>query len=421
MSSPRPIFPKINRSIVLLWIGHIISHAGDAIYQIALPWLILDLTGSKTTTSLVAECAYLPAVLFSLLAGVFVDRFDRRHVMIFSDAVRMILVVILVLFLLTGGTSTWVIGLIVFSVASFATLFYPARDAFIPSLVPRESLTSANAFMSTSGQFAHMAGPAMAAILVAWIGLTHLFTFDALSFGASMICVALIARKSRQPVMDKEKSTHLRDLKEGLHYVFQKKTLALLLILTAVNNLFIMGPAMIGTPIFIREVLRLDFIAYATVEAFMAGGMLLGSFLVWRFGKDFNPAIVLFLGMIMDGLTYSLLYFVNTYSITKLLLLVHGIGIPMITISRTTIFQLTVPNKYRGRIFSMVNMSVIGFTALSIGLVGPLAEILPIGTIFLLIGIGAALCGLTGLNHRGMMGIVKNGRDASEHEYRRER
>ena len=67
-----------NRNFMLLWLGHLISHAGDAIYMIALPWLMLELTGSKSLTSFVATSAYLPAVFFGLIAGVVVDRYDRK-------------------------------------------------------------------------------------------------------------------------------------------------------------------------------------------------------------------------------------------------------------------------------------------------------------------------------------------------------
>ncbi|MFQ6674723.1 MAG: MFS transporter [Fidelibacterota bacterium] len=408
MVSLRRHITRIPRSVMLLWTGHIISHAGDAIYQIALPWLILELTGSKTTTSLVAVSAYLPAVLFSLPAGVVVDRFDRRRVMITSDAARMVLVGLLVAFLLSGGTSPAMIGAIAFSVATFATLFYPARDALIPDLVPREQLTSSNAFISTSGQLAHLAGPVLAASLVTLVGITHLFTIDAVSFGASMVAVALITRIAPGKGLEKEKPRPLEDLQGGIRYAVTEKSLGLLVLLTAVNNLFIMGPAMIGTPIFVREVLRLNFAAFATVEAYMAAGMLAGSFLVWRFFREINPSLVLFLGMIVDGLTYSLLYAVHTYPATKILLLIHGTGIPMITISRTTLIQTVVPYELRGRVFSMVNMSVIGFTALSSGLVGPVAEVIPISTVFLIIGLGAALCGVVGLNHRGMMNLGKS-------------
>jgi len=405
----RPIF--LQRNLLFLWVGHVISHAGDSIYQLALPWLVLELTGSKTTTSLVALCAYLPAVLFSLLAGVFADRFNRRSVMMFSDAARMVVMLALVGFLLAGGTSPVVVGLIAFMVASFATLFYPARDALVPDLVPQESLTSANAFISTSGQFAHLAGPLLAGLLVAVVGLTHLFTIDALSFAASLICLALISlRRTTGHQPESHARGHMSDLIEGLRYVWRERSLGLFILLTALNNLFIMGPAIIGIPIFVREVLVLDFKAFAIIEACMAGGMLIGSFLVWRFGPSLNPALVLFVGMILDGLTYSLLFIIETYAQTRVLLLIHGIGIPMITISRTTLIQTVVPYHFRGRVFSMVNLSVIGLTAVSAALVGPLAEVIPIATVFLGIGLAAAACGLVGLSHRGMMRLMPNKR-----------
>lgn len=406
----RSIF--LQRNLLFLWVGHVISHAGDAIYQLALPWLVLELTGSKTTTSLVALCAYLPAVLFSLLAGVFVDRFNRRSVMMFSDAARMVVMLALVGFLLAGGTSPIVVGIIAFMVASFATLFYPARDALIPDLVPPEALTPANAFISTSGQFAHLGGPLLAGLLVAMVGLTHLFTIDALSFAASLICLALISIRripGHQPEIHAH--GHLSDLIEGLRYVWRERSLGLFILLTALNNLFIMGPAIIGIPIFVREVLVLDFKAFAIIEACMAGGMLIGSFLVWRFGSSLNPALVLFVGMILDGLTYSLLFITETYTQTRVLLLIHGIGIPMITISRTTLIQTVVSYQFRGRVFSMVNLSVIGLTAVSAALVGPLAEVMPIATVFLGIGLAAAACGLVGLSHRGMMRLIPNKRE----------
>ena len=406
MFANRPNILK-NKNLLLLWLGHVISHSGDAIYQIALPWLVLELTGSKTTTSLVALSAYLPTVLFSLFAGVVVDRYNRRSVMILSDIVRMALVFALVGYLLSGGNSPLVLGAIAFMVATFATLFYPARDALIPDLVDATDLVATNAFMSTSGQFAHMAGPALAGFLAAWVGLTHLFTIDALSFAASLVALAfLVVPRHHRQTGQADRATHLAELMGGLRFVWQKRPLGLLIMLTALNNLFIMGPALIGTPIFVREVLGLGFGPFAVIEAHMAAGMLVGSFLVWRLAGGVNPSLILFAGMIMDGLTYSVLYFVDSYEFTRLALFIHGIGIPMITISRTTIVQKVTPANLRGRVFSMVSMSVLGLTALSAALLGPIAEWVPITTIFMIIGLGAALCGVAGLSHRGMMRLV---------------
>ena len=399
-----------NRNLSLLWVGHMISHSGDAIYQIALPWLILDLTGSKTTTSLVALAAYLPAVLFSLFAGVIVDRFSRRGVLITSDLARMMLVGLLVMYLNTGGTSPTILGLLAFIVATMATPFYPARDALIPDLVSADRLTAANAIMSTSGQMAHLSGPALAGFLVAWVGLYNLFAIDAATFAASLVAMMLLRVKDRHRD-GPQSATHLHELLEGLRFVRQERALGLLIILTAINNFFIMGPALIGMPIFVREVLELDFQAFAIIEAHMATGMIISSVIIWKFGSRIAPSKLLLIGMIADGLTYSMLYFIDNYPFTRLMLLIHGMGIPMITIPRTTIIQRCVPDNYRGRVFSMVNMSVIGLTALSAAAIGPIAEVVQIKVIFLWIGIFAALCGVVGLAHRGILSLARTSAD----------
>ena len=94
-----------NRNFAFMWFGHLISHAGDAVFMIALPWLMLDITGSKSLTSLVSMSAYLPAVLFGLFAGVLVDRYNRKWIMIYSDILRALLVAIIPLSLIYGFIS----------------------------------------------------------------------------------------------------------------------------------------------------------------------------------------------------------------------------------------------------------------------------------------------------------------------------
>ena len=84
-----------NKNIISLWVGHLVSHAGDAIYMIALPWLMLDMTGSKSLSALVAMSAYLPALIFGLLAGSLVDIYNRKSIMIISDLLRAVTVIII--------------------------------------------------------------------------------------------------------------------------------------------------------------------------------------------------------------------------------------------------------------------------------------------------------------------------------------
>jgi MFS family permease len=159
-----------------------------------------------------------------------------------------------------------------------------------------------------------------------------------------------------------------------------------------------MGPAIIGLPVFVREVLTADFGVLAKLEVAMAAGMILGSFVFWKAVKKINPISILLFGIVMDGITYTFLYFVNLPFAAIIVLLIHGIGIPLITVSRTTIIQSVVPDKFRGRIFSMNYMAVMGTTAISVGLTGFILEFIGADLLFLLIGIGAASTVIIGLN-----------------------
>ena len=182
-----------NRNFVFLWIGHLVSHAGDAVYAIALPWLMLELTGSKSLTALVSMSAYLPALLFGLLAGVIVDRYDRKWIMILSDVLRALLVVVVPLSLIYGFVTPLLIGMVTFFLSTFATLFYPARDSLIPQITSPEELPAANSAISISGQMSHLLGPLFTGVGMSFLGLTHLFTADAVSFLFSILMIYFIS------------------------------------------------------------------------------------------------------------------------------------------------------------------------------------------------------------------------------------
>ncbi len=380
-----------------MWFGHLISHAGDAVFMIALPWLMLDITGSKSLTSLVSMSAYLPAVLFGLFAGVVVDRYNRKWIMIYSDILRALLVAVIPLSLIYGFISPLLIGAITFSLSTFSAFFYPARDSLIPHIVTAEELPAANSAISVSGQMSHLLGPLFAGIGISIFGLRHLFTADAISFLFSILLISLIVGPARKLTIEKH-PPKWQGIVEGLTYVNSHKGLRILLILTFVNNIFIMGPAIIGLPVFVREVLTSDFGVLAKLEVAMAVGMIMGSFVFWKAEKNISPISILLFGIVMDGTTYTLLFFADTSFIAILVLIIHGIGIPLITVSRTTIIQAVVPDEFRGRLFSMIYMAVMGTTAISVGLTGFILEFIGADSLFLLIGVGAASTVIIGFN-----------------------
>jgi MFS family permease len=358
---------------------------------------MLDITGSKSLTSLVSMSAYLPAVLFGLFAGVVVDRYNRKWIMIYSDILRALLVAVIPLSLIYGFISPLLIGAITFSLSTFSAFFYPARDSLIPHIVTAEELPAANSAISVSGQMSHLLGPLFAGIGISIFGLRHLFTADAISFLFSILLISLIVGPARKLTIEKH-PPKWQGIVEGLTYVNSHKGLRILLILTFVNNIFIMGPAIIGLPVFVREVLTSDFGVLAKLEVAMAAGMIVGSFVFWKAEKNISPISILLFGIVMDGVTYTFLFFADTSFIAILVLIIHGIGIPLITVSRTTIIQAVVPDEFRGRLFSMIYMAVMGTTAISVGLTGFILEFIGADSLFLLIGVGAASTVIIGFN-----------------------
>jgi len=383
------------KNIALLWGAQMISAAGDAIYQLALLWIVLDITGSSVLTGLVAMSAHIPAILFGLYSGVLSDRFNRFYLMVFSHASQALTVMIIPIMLFYGIKHIMLIGFLAFIRSSFGTLFPPALNAFIAEKFPKEKLVKINSLLMTSGYLAFLLGPALAGILLGILSLRSLFIFDAVSFLIAILLLLMITIP-RSTLKKENSSTTFQDLLSGLGYLRKHPAIGLLIFLTIINNLFIMGPAIVGMPILVKMYLGGTASDFAFIEAGMALGMLLGAFAVYRFSDRLSIGKLLLAGMIWDGVTYSFFYWASTVPVAIILIILHGMGIPTITISRTAIIQRHTPAKYHGRLFSMVHLGVTGMTSLSAGLVGFLNTLIPIQEVFFFFGIGGALCGVIG-------------------------
>lgn len=389
----KPIFQ--NRNLTLLWLGQTISQSGDSIYQIGLLWLVLELTGSESTTGLVTMAAYLPAVLMSLFAGVTADRRDRRQVMLLSDALRTLTVLMIPLLFITGHLTPLALGINAFILAIGATFFNPSRDAYIPQIVPQEGLLRANSLIQSSWQFSLLIGPFFAGILLHLAGNVHLFTLDALAYFLSFICIFMI-RTPRQSTERKNSTPSLVEIKNGLRFALKHPVILPLLLITVADNMFIMGPALVGTPVLIKLELGLGAEAYAVVQGCYAVGMLTGTALLIAYGGRFNKGKILLLGMILDGITFVPVFFVRSLLDTAVVIVVHSLAIPLLTVSRASLVQALVPREMTGRIFAMINLAVLGTSALSAGITGIALEWWGVRWVFLVIGTGGMLCGIIG-------------------------
>jgi len=369
---------------------------------------MLDLTGSSSLTGMIAFAATVPALIFGLFSGVLADHYRRRTLMLISDIFRFFLILLIPFVYTMGLLTPLILALIVFAAASFGTLFNPARDAIIPELVHESRLLQVNALIQSTGYLAYFVGLFGAGMLLAALGLVNLFYLDAATFLISFFMIMMISYERSERSMASYESRHLSELKKGLVYVTQQdRRLMWIIIITALNNFFIMGPAVVGTPLLIKEVWDGSGQDFAFIESSYGVGMLIATIFVYRYASRYKKGTWLMLGLVYDGLTFIPLFWVgslgmNPFWLTILIIFIHSLGIPFIQVTRTTLIHSIVPGNMQGRVFSMINLAVIGVMSISVAFTGIVAEWVSPRTIFLVIGIGAALTGLFGLSMKSI-------------------
>ena len=385
------------RDFTLLWIGQFVSNTGDYMFYSVLLFLVLtiEVSHAGTKAGVVSFLETLPFLLFGPLVGAVVDRLSKRLVMITSDLLRMIVLLSFWPFWWTGNLHWWVIGTLAFIHTTFSAFFMPARDTFVP-FIASGWLFRANALIQSSTQLAMLLGAFIAGILVGSKSsvprMLVVLTIDALTFLASVS--TLIAIKVKEPPNSSPHPENIwKQSMDGIRLIRHDRFLSRLLVLTAVDNLFIMGPAIVGANLLVKEVFKLGPQQLAFFQASMASGWLLGTFFLY-FKEPKNHWLVLVSGILLDGFTYLPFLIVRNYSLALLLILIHGFFIPWITVSRTTLIQHYTDKNFLGRVFALVQLTVLGFTSLSSLLTGVIGDLIPIPFIFFIPGFLGTLTGL---------------------------
>ena len=179
------------RNFGLLWFGQVISMAGDWVLYASLAFYVYTLTGSVLLSGSMMIVSTLPRIVLGSIAGVFVDRWDRRRTMIVADLGRA--VVLLSLLAVHSAGDMWIVYLAALGDAALAQFFGPAKNALVPRIVTTEELVRANSANSVGEQIGRLAGPAVGGFMLARLGLHSVVIFDVLSFVVSAALIALMA------------------------------------------------------------------------------------------------------------------------------------------------------------------------------------------------------------------------------------
>ena len=414
------------KNLVLLWIGQFVSQVGDAFFMVTLPFLILLIGGADAAakTGIVMLLNFLPFLLIGPFSGALVDRVRKKRLMLVADIIRAGLVAVLPLAATWGYLSWPLVGAVAFCLATVSSAFNPARDALLPLLADRRSLTRVNAWFQMSTQMAMCLGSLGVALVLGIneastkavlakgdIGpeiarIVNLYWVDGATFIVSFgLLFCIVSKKDARGSRRKTGTWH--DVREALGYARRSGLLRGLLFITAVDNFFTMGPAIIGSNLLIFKTYGLGARQVAIFHAVLGAGWLLGTIVVAKWGTRWPKGKLILIGMVMDGLTFIPFFWIRSFPLLLCAHAFHGIWIPLIQISRTTLVQKKVPHAMHGRVFSLINLTFVGCTSLSVLATGLLGNAFlaseSLGSswgpplIYLIAGIGGGVCGLIGI------------------------
>lgn len=378
-----------NRNLFALWIGQLVSQTGDQFATIAVLMLVNDLTDSTLPLAILALSLAIPQVIFGLLGGVFVDRMNRKAVMIVSDVIRG-LAISTALFI-HRADQLYILYLAIFIMSTVGAFYYPARNAVIPNIVPEEMLLPANTLVQSSQLLAMLFGISAAGLAVGWLGAPFAFAFDAATFAVSAIAISTI---SIPPLANCPTRTSVRtiweQLVEGLRYIRDSALLTNVLVITSVATLGFGSTLILGLT-YLDSELRVSAQRLSFLYLFLALGMVVGGAALNHLASRVRINLTVGTCVVSLGLAIIVFALAPNYPLVLGAVIIIGVTIVAARAMLITITQASVPDEKRGRVQSAVNMVIGASTSVAMALSGVLGDLIGVQVVFVVAGV-VTLC-----------------------------
>ena len=327
--------------------------------NVALAWLVVELTHSPIAVGALAFCRFIPFTVFGLVAGVVADRIDNRKLVIGTQTLSMTFSAVFAVLVLGGLESLWVIYLLAILSSTAIVFDAPGRHALTFQMVGREELSNAVALNASLFNASRVVGPAVPGVLIAAFGVGVCFAINAVTFLAVLTSLLMMRPEELVPVeRTAEPPTMMRGIREGLSWVLHQPEMRLVLtIVTVVSTVGFNFHVIL--PLLASDTLRTGPEVFGILSACFGGGALLGALLSAALGRASWKALVGGTG----GFSLSLLALapVATVWACAVLLFVTGTCFTLWTSNANSILQLNAPDHLRGRVVSLYLWAFAGF------------------------------------------------------------
>jgi MFS family permease len=388
----RVLAPLRERNFALLWMGMTVSLLGDGVLLVALAWKVYELSNTPSALALVGLAMTVPHVALLLLGGVASDRFDRRRVMIASDAVRGASVAAIGVLSITGDLRLWHVVLAVAVYGAGTAFFGPAFDALVPDVVAEELLVQANAIEQFVRPAAHgLAGPALGGLLIAAGGTGGALLVDAATFVVSMVCLSAL----RLPAVPQDRPAGgavLGDVREGFRFVRANAWLWATLLAATFAYLLFTGPVEVLLPYLVKNDLHAGAGALGLILAVGGVGAIVAALAVGVLGTPKRRMTFIYLAWTASTCALVGYGLAGAAWQAALVCFVFNALEAAGTVVWLTTKQRLVPRGLLGRVSSFDWFISIGLVPLSFAIVAPVAAAIGARHTFMVAGgLGAAV------------------------------
>lgn len=375
-----------HRNFRLFFFGQGISLIGTWMQSVALGWLVLELTNSAFAVGLNQALRSFGVLVFTLYAGIVVDRVDKRRLLVLTQALQMAEALALALLVWTRVITVWQVMVLAAGFGVVNAFDIPGRQAFLVELVGKDDIVSAIALNSSMFNAARIVGPAVAGVLIGVVGVGPCFLVNGLSYLAviwSLVAIRLppfVARHAKEPAWE--------GFRAGATFILADRRVLTLVVLVALLSVFGF-PVLVLMPVFARDVLHTGASGYGVLMASVGVGAMLGALALAVAGHRVHKGRTLLAGAAAFNVILLVFTATHGFALGLALLALGGCAMIVTTALANTLLQTLVPDRLRGRVMAFYAFVFVGMAPFGAFQAGLVAERLGAPRA---VGAGAVIC-----------------------------
>ena len=377
-----------NRNFVLLSSANFINRLGDSIDAIALSWLTYKISDSASIAALNFAVNYIPTVFIQPFMGAFVNKHDKKHMMVIADGARALIIGLLAIVVMSDKVNTPMIIIGTFLISFFETLRMPSSTAIIPEIIESDTYKDAVAFNSSLTRVTELVGTGIAGFIIGFFGLYVAVFADALSFLISAILLVMI--NSGEKNTSSKENTLFQDLKDGLRYARYHRDLLYIMILACISNMLLV-PFNALQSVFVDTYLRAGADILSVIGVFISLGSLCGATIYKKVSEKigtrkglefiFPTGVIFYVGLLLCGYIHDPILLAVACAFFSFS---SGIFLGLVNCYISVYVMMKCEKAYLSRISSLLNAaSLAGMPLLSL-IISFISNLIDIAALFVL-------------------------------------